>query len=113
MNDIKLMKITTLEQLKAISDPLRVDVLEIITHEALTVKQMAEKLNQPPTKLYYQVSELETAGFVTLVGTRIKSGIIEKYYRTVSESIQVDRTLLNEECLPGLLCRTPTKNPGA
>ena len=91
----ELLKITTLEQLKAISDPLRLDILEIITHEALTVKQMADKLNQPPTKLYYHVSELEAAGFVTLVGTRLKSGIVEKYYRSAADSIQVDRTLLN------------------
>ena len=105
----ELLRITTLEQLKAISDPLRIDVIELLTHEALTVKQIASKLNQPPTKLYYHVSELEDAGFVTLVGTRVKSGIIEKYYRAVSESIQVDRSLLNsgstEESL-GLIIST-------
>ncbi len=91
----EMLRITTLEQLKAISDPLRVDILEIIADEALTVKQMADKLSQPATKLYYHVSELEAAGFVKLVGTRVKSGIIEKYYRIAAESMQVDRSLLN------------------
>ncbi len=92
---IDILRITTLEQLRAISDPLRLDILEIITHEALTVKQIAGKLNQPPTKLYYHVNELEKEGFVKLVGTRVKSGIVEKYYRSVSDGIQVDRSLLN------------------
>ena len=59
------------------------------------MKQMSEKLNQPPTKLYYHVSELEAAGVVKLVGTRVKSGIIEKYYRIAAQSMQVDRSLLN------------------
>ncbi len=93
----EMLRITTLEQLKAISDPLRVDILEILADEALTVKQMADKLSQPATKLYYHVSELEAAGFVKLVGTRVKSGIIEKYYRIAAESMQVDRSLLNNE----------------
>ncbi len=93
----EMLRITTLEQLKAISDPLRMDILEIIADEALTVKQMADKLSQPATKLYYHVSELEAAGFVKLVGTRVKSGIIEKYYRIAAESMQVDRSLLNSD----------------
>ena len=91
----EMLRITTLEQLKAISDPLRIDILEIVADEALTVKQMADKLNQPPTRLYYHVSELEAAGFVKLVGTRVKSGIVEKYYRIAAESMQVDHSLLN------------------
>jgi DNA-binding transcriptional ArsR family regulator len=92
---LDILRITSLEQLRAISDPLRLDILEIISREALTVKQMADKLKQPPTRLYYHVNELERGGFVTLVGTRVKSGIVEKYYRSASESIQVDRSLLN------------------
>ncbi len=93
----EMLRITTLEQLKAISDPLRVDILEVIADEALTVKQIADKLGQPATKLYYHVSELEDAGFVKLVGTRVKSGIIEKYYRIAAQSMQVDRSLLNND----------------
>lgn len=93
----EMLSITSLEQLKAISDPLRMDILEIVAYEALTVKQMADKMNQPATKLYYHVSELEAAGFVKLVGTRVKSGIIEKYYRIAAESMHVDRSLLNAE----------------
>ncbi len=105
----EIFRITTLEQLKAISDPLRLDIIELLSHEPLTVKQIAGKLNQPATRLYYHVGELESAGFVTLVGTRVKSGIIEKYYRAVAEGIQVDRSLLHggsmEESL-GLIIST-------
>ncbi len=102
------MVISTIEQLKAISDPLRVKILELITRKALTVKQLAGRLEEPPTKLYYHVAELEKAGFVTLVDTRVKSGIIEKYYRTSAENITIDNKLLNpaanqENLVPDLL----------
>ena len=92
---VDMLHITTLEQLKAISDPLRLDILELIAKEARTVKQVAAALKQPATKLYYHMNELEANGYATLVGTRVKSGIVEKYYRASAEGIHVDRSLLN------------------
>lgn len=90
----EILHITTPEQLKAISDPLRMNILEAIFEQAHTVKQIADRLNQPPTRLYYHVNELEAVGFVALVETRVKSGIVEKYYRAAGRTFQVDRKLL-------------------
>lgn len=87
--------ISTIEQLKAISDPLRLNILEMVSHQALSVKQIAGRLDQPPTRLYYHVAELEKAGFISMVDTRVKSGIIEKYYRTSADHITIDHKLLN------------------
>lgn len=100
------LMISTAEHLKIISDPLRLRMLELIGKEALTVKQMAGRLKEPATKLYYHIAELESAGFVVMVDTRVKSGIIEKYYRASAESLSVDRKLLSisaENPLPDLL----------
>ena len=87
--------ITTPEQLKAINDPLRLNILEILIQEALTVKQVSTRLGKPSTRLYYHVNLLEAAGFVVQVETRVKSGIIEKYYRAAYKNFQVDRKLLS------------------
>jgi len=92
--------IKTPEMLKAVSDPLRLDILELIHTQALTVKQIAGKLGEPPTRLYYHVAALEEAGFVTQVDTRLKSGILEKYYRASAENITVERRLLNASDKP-------------
>lgn len=92
---LEVLRVSTLEQLKKISDPLRVEILETVATHALTVKQVAAMLQKPPTKLYYHMAAMEEAGFVVVVETRIKSGIIEKYYRAAAESIEVDRKLLN------------------
>jgi DNA-binding transcriptional ArsR family regulator len=88
------LRLTTPEQIKAINDPLRLEMLELIVEDARTVKQVADMLGKPPTKLYYHMNALEAAGFVKIVETRVKSGIIEKYYRAVALSFQVDRKLL-------------------
>ncbi len=82
-------------QLKAVSDPPRLNIIERIANEALTVRQVAARLGQPPTRLYYHVAELEKAGLVSLVDTRVKSGIVEKYYRTSAGHITIDHKLLN------------------
>ena len=88
------LHIADLAQLKAISDPQRLEILEAVIHEARTVKQIADLLGKPATKLYYHMNALEAAGFVAVVETRVKSGIIEKYYRTTAQNVEVDRKLL-------------------
>ncbi len=101
----EVLRITTAEQLKAISDPLRLTVLELILHEARTVKQIAKILKQPATKLYYHMNTLEEQGLVSLVDTRLKKGIQEKYFRAAGITYQVDRKLLSgqENVLQSLL----------
>src|SRR5258707_12858325 len=69
------LRVTTLQQLKTLSDPLRVDMLEGLLYEARTVKQIATLLGVPPTKLYYHMNALAAAGFARVVQTQVKSGI--------------------------------------
>jgi DNA-binding transcriptional ArsR family regulator len=87
------LRVTSLQQLKTISDPLRVDMLELIRYEARTVKQIATELGLPPTKLYYHMKALEAAGFARVVRTQVKSGIIEKYFRSAARFFVVDPDL--------------------
>ena len=87
------LRVTTLQQLKTLSDPLRVDMLEGLLYEARTVKQIATLLGVRPTKLYYHMNALEAAGFARVVQTQVKSGIIEKYYRRTARTFLVDPQL--------------------
>lgn len=84
-----------LETLKVISDTTRIRVLEMLVEKACTVKELARVLDLTPTKLYYHINLLEEHGLIRVVGTRIVSGIIEKQYRTLAYSIDIDRSLLN------------------
>jgi DNA-binding transcriptional ArsR family regulator len=94
------LRVTTLQQLKVLSDPLRVDMLELILYEAHTVKQLATILAMPPTKLYYHMNALEMAGFARIVQTQVKSGIIEKYYRRAARTFLVDPQLFTARPVP-------------
>jgi DNA-binding Lrp family transcriptional regulator len=59
-----------------------------------TVKQIADRLGEPATKLYYHMKALEEAGFARIVDARLKSGILEKYYLATARRITVEHDLL-------------------
>ncbi|MFZ5942775.1 MAG: ArsR/SmtB family transcription factor [Bacillota bacterium] len=79
-----------LEKIKAIADPLRVKVLEILIQRQATVKQVADSLGQSSAKMHYHVKELEKQKLIRLVETMEKGGILEKYYRAVAKSYKLD-----------------------
>lgn len=86
--------IDDLETLKIISDPLRIQILELLL-EPKTVKQIASVIGIPPTKLYYHVNLLEKHGVIRVVETNIVSGIIEKTYQIVAFSIRPAQSLFS------------------
>ena len=87
--------ITDLETLKVISDPLRVQILERIglasdAGQLITVKQLAEELDRPPTKLYYHINLLEKHELIRVAETQVVSGIIEKHYQIRAKKLRAD-----------------------
>jgi len=86
--------VDNLETLKVLSDPLRMQILELLLYQPRNVKQIAEQLGLSPNKLYYHVKLLEEHGLIRVVGTRLVSGIIEKVYRGTAKEISLDRDLL-------------------
>ena len=87
------LTVTSLETVKVLSDPLRLQILEQMLGQPVTVKQLAAELKIPQTKLYYHINMLEEHGLVRVVSTRVVSGIIEKQYWVTAYSIDLDRTL--------------------
>src|SRR5690242_19500028 len=72
--------ITTAEQFKAISDPTRSRILNIVRHHPSTAKQIAQRLNATPGAIGHQLHVLEKAGLVQVVARRMIRGIVAKYY---------------------------------
>lgn len=102
--------IDDVEQLKVLSDALRLQLLDLLTDEAergSTAKELAEALGTKQTKLYRHLALLEEHGFVRVVDTRLVSGILEKRYGVTARSFRVDRALLagagSEPALSGVL----------
>ncbi len=93
------LAIQKLEQVKALTDPLRQRILHALCQDALTTKQVAQQLGEKPTRLYHHVAALERAGLVQIVETRQKRGTVEKYYRAVAQKFVIDKKLF--ELTPG------------
>jgi DNA-binding transcriptional ArsR family regulator len=92
--------ITDLETLKIASDPLRVRIIELFALASekggsMTVKELAEQIEMPPTKLYYHVKLLEEHSLIQVVDTQVVSGIIEKHYQLRARSITVDERIFS------------------
>ncbi|MCY9515065.1 ArsR/SmtB family transcription factor [Paenibacillus apiarius] len=77
--------IDDIELAKILLDPRRIHILRLAQHEPVTVKQMAEEMNEKPSRLYYHVKKLEEAHMLELVETKQQGNLIEKYYRSNNE----------------------------
>ena len=89
--------IRELEQVRALSDPLRQQILRALIEQPRTTKQVALLLDQPLTKLYRHVEILEQAGLITLVQTVPKRGATEKYFQAVALSFSIAGNSLSPE----------------
>jgi DNA-binding transcriptional ArsR family regulator len=86
--------VNTLDQLRSLSDPLRIRILEQLVRRPMTMSQLGEVFGETTAKMHYHVRELEKFGFITLVEKRERGGFIEKYYRAVARDVQVAPDLL-------------------
>lgn len=86
--------IRQLDGLKALSHPLRLNILRRLK-TAQTVKQLAERMELPPTKLYYHVNLLEEQEIIRVVDTQLVSGIVEKTYQAAALAYKIDDQLLS------------------
>jgi DNA-binding transcriptional ArsR family regulator len=91
-----VMFISSAETLRAISDPTRMRLLEVLVQRQdppWSVKELAAALDVPTTRLYHHVEQLLAHGVVLPVERRVVSGIIETRYRVAALSFQLDRRL--------------------
>ena len=90
----EMHRLTDLEQMKVLADPLRIRILELFCEER-TTKQVAGILGQPPTRLYHHVAALERVGLVRLARTQQRRGALEKYYLAVAKTFSADSRLFS------------------
>lgn len=84
-----------IDVLKVITDPLRLQVIDILSHEPLSPKQIAQKLGLATSKLYYHLTLLEQHGLIAVVETRTLANLIERVYRATFTYLEIDRSLLS------------------
>ncbi|KYC90327.1 hypothetical protein B4102_3835 [Heyndrickxia sporothermodurans] len=90
----EVFMIENLEQLKSISDPLRVKIIHLIGMKPLTSQMLSEELNIPRSKIHYHLKELERNGLIEVVKTEQVRNFLQMFYRPVAQSIIASPDLL-------------------
>ena len=95
MKDIH--KIKDLEQVRLLSDPLKLRLIQAFAESAKTTKQVAAELGESVTKLYRHVDALHDSGLLVVVAEKQKRGTIERTFRAVAQRFEADETLFSGE----------------
>jgi DNA-binding transcriptional ArsR family regulator len=89
--------------LKALAEPLRLRLMNLLATHPRTVKELATIVGVPQTRLYYHVKILERHGLIGVTSRRMVSGIEERTYRSTASSTTVSPHLANEIAGSGVL----------
>jgi len=72
--------VTAPAQLRAMADPLRATILDLLLERAATVAELAAAVQRPKSTVAHHVSVLVGAGMLRIVRTRRVRAIDERYY---------------------------------
>jgi len=83
--------VTAPAQLKAMADPLRDTLLDLVLDRAATVTELAVAVDRPKSTVAHHVKVLVDAGMLRVVRTRRVRAIDERFYGRTARSFQVGR----------------------
>jgi len=89
--------IKELKQIKLLSDPLKLQLIQSFAESDKTTKQVATELGENVTKLYRHVDALYDAGLLEITDETQKRGTIERTFRAVAQRFEADPALFAEQ----------------
>jgi len=102
MLQFKIIK--AFEQIKLLSDSRRLAILRKLMARPATLTQLGEELGEHPAWVRHHVMQLEQAGLVELVETRITSGVTEKFYCAIAGGLLLQELILPDNpSLPSVI----------
>jgi DNA-binding transcriptional ArsR family regulator len=101
------MEVSTPAQLRAMADPLRGTILDLLLERAATVAELAAAVKRPRSTVAHHVNVLVDAGMLRVVRTRRVRAVEERYYGRTARMFYVgvvslpgdDRTLVHANAL--------------
>jgi DNA-binding transcriptional ArsR family regulator len=85
----EMLVVTAPEQLRALADPLRSTLLELLLERAATVNELAAAVDRPKSSVAYHVNLLVDAGLLRVVRTRRVRAIEERFYGRAARTFYV------------------------
>ncbi len=80
------------EQLKALGDPLRLRICDLVLERAMSVNELAARVDRPPGSVAHHVAVLVDAGILRVVRTRRVRAVEERFYGRVARTIVLPPT---------------------
>jgi putative molybdopterin biosynthesis protein len=93
----------SLETIKILSDPRRVEILQLLMNNPATLSQLGRILNMYPAKIRHHLKQLEDAGLVKFVSSREVRGFVEKYYQASAPAYFVNYAVLPQPSKQGTI----------
>ncbi len=84
-----LHRVSTTPQLRAVFDPLRSTLLDLLLERAATVGELAEAVGRPRSTIAYHVQQMVAAGVLKVVRTRRVRAIDERFYGRTARTYYV------------------------
>jgi DNA-binding transcriptional ArsR family regulator len=78
---------STPTQMRALADPLRLTLLDLVLERAATVTELAEAVDRPKSTIAHHVNVLLDAGLMRVVRTRRVRAIEERFYGRTGRTI--------------------------
>ncbi len=77
------------EQLKALGDPLRTHILDLVLESAMSITDLAATLGRPKGTVAHHVEVLVSAGLLAVVRTRQVRAVTERFYGRTGRTIVI------------------------
>ncbi|QYA45743.1 winged helix-turn-helix domain-containing protein [Macrococcoides bohemicum] len=90
-------QVNTFEQLKCISDELRMRISILLIEKEMTVTDISKQLNIPKAKIFYHMKELEKHKMIEMTQQIPEGSNILKYYRATHNGFNVNPALINND----------------
>ncbi|HAL10201.1 MULTISPECIES: ArsR/SmtB family transcription factor [Mammaliicoccus] len=88
-------EINTFEELKCISDKLRMEISMLLIEKEMTATEIGKYLSIPKAKIFYHLKELEKYNMVKINRSEVKGSNVYKYYVATHNGFKVNPKLLN------------------
>jgi putative molybdopterin biosynthesis protein len=89
-----IQTLRSFEQLKLLADPRRRAILQQLMSGPASLTMLGKTIGEHPAWVRHHLKQLEVAGLVELVETRIQSGVVEKFYRACAGGFLVQELIL-------------------
>lgn len=88
----EFLEIDDIEVLEVLNNPTRFRILRLL-QEPRAVRDVADSLGVPPTRLYYHFNMMEEAGVIRVVETRKAGAMLQKLYQVTAKGFKPSPTI--------------------